>query len=45
MLYTHRKYSNCCDAWPLSEVDEYNTGRCSACLEGAVFIDEHIKYE
>lgn len=29
--------STCCEAPPVDEIDEYNTGRCSNCKENAIF--------
>lgn len=36
-----RRYrSECCDALPIDEVDEYQLGFCSECKEHAVFYEE-----
>ena len=39
-FYEEEYYSNCCDAPPAYEVDEFNkkySGICMNCKEGAVF--------
>tara|TARA_R110000737_G_scaffold183700_1_gene207206 strand:- start:278 stop:439 length:162 start_codon:yes stop_codon:yes gene_type:complete len=32
--------SNCCWELPFGEIDKYNTGMCSCCKEGALFLYE-----
>ena len=32
--------SNCCWESPFGEIDKYNTGMCSCCREGALFLYE-----
>tara|TARA_B110000977_G_scaffold198846_1_gene284690 strand:- start:1164 stop:1325 length:162 start_codon:yes stop_codon:yes gene_type:complete len=32
--------SNCCWESPFGEIDKYNTGMCSCCKEGALFLYE-----
>ena len=37
------KLSQCCDAPPWTEVDKYDTGRCSECGEGSAFFETETK--
>lgn len=32
--------SNCCWESPFGEIDKYNTGMCSCCRKGALFLYE-----
>jgi len=48
MTHTEKRYSNCCYALPLGELDStpfqngeiIHTGRCSHCKDGAEFLTE-----